>query len=318
MPEKREIYEFEIPAELAGKRLDMAVLELAGGVDVVSRTRIQNIIKGGYLTVDGEVCLLPKTQVEEGMSIRADAPAPVMVERAEPEDIPLEVMYEDEAVLVINKPAGMVVHPGAGNWSGTVVNAVLGRENEMQDDEEFDPLRPGIVHRLDKDTSGCLVIAKTPAALRKLSRSFAAREVEKTYLAVVHGWPVPASSLIRTQIARHPADRRKMTVPRDGDCGREAVTFYRTERTGEIDGVKFALLSIRLHTGRTHQIRVHMSYLKHPLAGERVYASGRASAAPRQMLHAWRLTFPHPVTGETMSFEAPVPDDFRSLVERLK
>lgn len=319
MSDAREQYDFIVPSDLNAERIDVALVSLIGA-ESISRSRIQAIIKEGFLMLDGEVCRLPKFKVATGNHIIIDAPVQEMTSKAEPENIPLDVMYEDDSVLVINKAAGMVVHPGAGNWSGTIVNAVLGRDSEMADDEAFDPLRPGIVHRLDKDTSGCLVIAKTPKALRKLSKAFADREVEKTYLAIVHNWPIPESSLIHTNIARHPSERKRMIVRslESGD-GRDALTFYKVEKKGFLEGTqKLALLSVRLYTGRTHQIRVHMAHIKHPLAGELTYGFGRIPVAPRQMLHAWRLAFPHPESGETMNFEAPIPDDLREMIRKIE
>ena len=315
MPQN-DVFHLVVPDELAGERIDVAVAKLA---PETSRTRAQTIIRDGYLKLNGEICRLPRIRVEAGQVIDIDAPAQRITTQAKPESIPVDVMYEDEDVLVVNKPAGMVVHPAAGNWSGTLVNAILGREPELMDDEEMDPLRPGIVHRLDKDTSGALVIAKTPKALRKLSKAFARREVRKTYLAIVHGWPVPMSAVIKTGYARHPSDYRKMTVPArigDGD-GREAVTAYSVVKQGWYKGIKAALVKVQLHTGRTHQIRVHMSYKGYPLLGETLYNRGRAPLADRQMLHAWQLGFAHPETGEELMFEAPIPEDFQKAADAI-
>ncbi len=313
MPEKREIYQFTVPDDMRDERLDVAMVRLAKG-DAFSRTRAQNMIRDGFVKLDGKVCDLPRMKVAPGQVIDVDAPAQEITAKAEPENIPLDILYEDDAILVVNKPAGMVVHPAAGNWSGTLVNALLGREPDLMDEDELDPLRPGIVHRLDKDTSGSLVIAKTPRALRRLSRAFAEREIEKTYLALVHGWPVPASSVIKTPFGRHPTDRKKMAVLRI-DNGREAVTAYRVLQQGWRNGQKAALVQVRLHTGRTHQIRVHMSHMGYPLLGERLYNRGRAPDADRQMLHAWKLAFLHPETGEEMSFETPPPPDFIAVLD---
>ncbi len=311
---EREQYEFIVPEEAENTRLDVLLTQLIG--DNTSRTRVQNMIKDGFVTLNDKVCTLPREKVFANQKIVVNAPVQELVTYAKPEDIPLDIMYEDDAILVVNKPAGMVVHPGAGNWSGTLVNAVLGREAELLDDDEMDPLRPGIVHRLDKDTSGALVIAKNPVALRKLSRQFAEREVEKTYLAIVHGAPVPAGAVIRTAFGRSTRDRKKMAVLREGE-GREAVTAYSTAKTGVWKGIKCALLKVRLHTGRTHQIRVHMSHQGNPLLGEKLYNRGRSSPAERQMLHAWKLVFVHPFTKEELEFEAPIPDDFRAVLDAM-
>lgn len=315
MPEQREIYHFTVPADAdpKGERLDLMLVRLAPDL---SRTRAQTIIKDGWVKVSGTVRTLPKERVFSGQTIDADAPAQKISVKAEPEKIPLDIMYEDDDILVVNKPAGMVVHPAAGNWTGTLVNAVLGHESDMLDDEDFDPLRPGIVHRLDKDTSGALVIAKTPKALKRLSRAFADREVAKTYLALVHGWPLPEGAVIRTGFGRLGTDRRKMTVMPLGE-GREAVTAYTVLKKGWFQGVKSALIQVKLYTGRTHQIRVHMGARGNPLLGEKLYHRGRTSTAPRQMLHAWKLEFTHPMTGEALSFEAPVPEDFKAVLAAL-
>lgn len=314
MENKSEVYELELPEALAGERLDRA---LAALLPDLSRTRIQFLIRAGKISVDGRAKTVPRESFPAGSRVVVENPPQDLPEKAEPEDIPLDVMYEDDSLLVVNKAAGMVVHPAAGNWRGTLVNAVLGRAPEgLMDDEEFNPLRPGIVHRLDKDTSGALVVAKTPRALRRLAKAFADRAVSKTYLAIVHGVPSPAVNVVNLPIARHPSDRRRMTVARPG-TGREAMTTWKLIRSGVWEGQKVSLMEIRLHTGRTHQIRVHMSHAGWPLVGESLYARGRSSSAPRQMLHAWKLSFPHPETGETLSFEAPIPDDFRVIANAI-
>ena len=316
--EAREIYHLTVTEELASERLDVAIVKLVGDL---SRTRAQNMIREGFVLLDGKKCDIPRFKVEAGMTIDVDAPAQQITTKAEPESIPLNVMFEDESILVVDKPAGMVVHPAAGNWSGTLVNALLGREPDLLEDDYMDPLRPGIVHRLDKDTSGALVIAKTPKALRKLSKMFAEREVEKTYLAIVHGWPLPTSAVIRTPFGRHPVDHKKMCVPRivrEDDEFREAVTAYTVIKSGYRNGQKVSVVKVRLHTGRTHQIRVHMAYKDCPLLGEKLYNKGRSPyGVPRQMLHAWQLSFVHPLTGEELDFEAPLPADFEAVLDEI-
>lgn len=232
------------------------------------------------------------------------------------EHIPLDILYEDDALLVINKPAGMVVHPAAGNYTGTVVNALLGRDQEILEEfDEADSMRPGIVHRLDKDTSGCLVIAKNGNAMHKLSRSFADREVSKTYMAIVAPAPKVMAAEIRTQIGRNPGNRKKMAVVRSG--GRDAVTIFNVVRRGKIGPNSAALLKVRILTGRTHQIRVHMSHYGSPIIGDALYGGNSRIAAPRQMLHAWKLSFPHPVTKEMLSFESPFPADFQEYMDQI-
>ena len=213
---KNEIYDLTVPDHLVGERLDLALIHL---IDDLSRTRAQHMIKKGCTLLNDQLCTICKTPVQAGDRIHIDVPPVETVSKAEPENIPLDVLYEDSDVLVINKPAGMVVHPAAGNWSGTVVNALLDREPELMEEDQMDPLRPGIVHRLDKDTSGVLLIAKTSRALRKLSQAFADRKVSKTYLTIVHGWPLPEASVIKTYIGRHPTDRKKMAVCKDDRHG---------------------------------------------------------------------------------------------------
>ena len=311
-PENSGVYEFTLGELDADERVDQV---LAARLPDLSRTHIQKLIRDGKLTVNGKVCDVPRLKFPAGSVAVLTDDLPAVPLKAEGEDIPLDVIYEDDVLLVINKPAGMVVHPAAGNWHGTVVNAVLGREPGL-DDEDFDAMRPGIVHRLDKDTSGALVIAKTAKALRKLAQSFADRDVQKTYLAIVHGWPSPDVNVVNAPIMRHP-DHKRMAIARSGQ-GREAVTTWKVIRKGVWDGRKVAVMEMHPHTGRTHQIRVHLSYKDYPIVGDKLYNRGRSSPAPRQMLHARRITFPHPVTGERMTVEAPIPDDFLAIIQAFQ
>ena len=306
------VYEFTLGEPDADERIDQV---LAARLPDLSRTHIQKLIRDGKLTVNSKVCDVPRLKFPAGSVAVLTDDLPAVPLKADGEDIPLDVIYEDDVLLVINKPAGMVVHPAAGNWHGTVVNAVLGREPGL-DDEDFDAMRPGIVHRLDKDTSGALVIAKTAKALRKLAKSFADRDVRKTYLAIVHGWPSPPVNVVNAPIMRHP-DHKRMAIARDGQ-GREAVTTWKLIRKGVWDGRKVAVMEMHPHTGRTHQIRVHLSYKDYPIVGDKLYARGRSSPAPRQMLHARRISFPHPVTGERMTVEAPIPDDFLAIIQTFQ
>ena len=306
------VYEFTLGELDADERIDQV---LSARLPDLSRTHIQKLIRDGKLTVNGKVCDVPRLKFPAGSVAVLTDDLPAVPLKAEGEDIPLDVIYEDDVLLVINKPAGMVVHPAAGNWHGTVVNAVLGREPGL-DDEDFDAMRPGIVHRLDKDTSGALVIAKTAKALRKLAKSFADRDVQKTYLAIVHGWPSPPVNVVNAPIMRHP-DHKRMAIARDGQ-GREAVTTWKLIRKGLWDGRKVAVMEMHPHTGRTHQIRVHLSYKDYPIVGDKLYNRGRSSPAPRQMLHARRISFPHPVTGERMEFEAPIPEDFLAIIQAFQ
>ena len=300
-----EVYEFTLDEYDADERIDQV---LSARLPDLSRTHIQKLIRDGKLTVNGKVCDVPRLKFPAGSVAVLTDDLPAVPLKAEGEDIPLDVIYEDDVLLVINKPAGMVVHPAAGNWHGTVVNALLGREPGL-DDEDFDAM-------LDKDTSGALVIAKTAKALRKLAKSFADRDVQKTYLAIVHGWPSPPVNVVNAPIMRHP-DHKRMAIARDGQ-GREAVTTWKLIRKGLWDGRKVAVMEMHPHTGRTHQIRVHLSYKDYPIVGDKLYNRGRSSPAPRQMLHARRISFPHPVTGERMEFEAPIPDDFLAIIQAFQ
>ncbi|OQA86347.1 MAG: Ribosomal large subunit pseudouridine synthase D [Lentisphaerae bacterium ADurb.Bin242] len=307
--------EFTVPAQFSGLRLDQC---LARQMPETSRSRFQTLIREKSVRVNGNPCESPKYIVAEGDVIRVDRNAePVPVASAVPERIPLDILYEDDQMIVVNKPAGMVVHPAAGNWSGTLVNALLGREPEIGEEfAESDPLRPGIVHRLDKDTSGCLIVARTPDALMKLSEAFSERNTSKIYLALVWGHFPRKEGEILNRIGRHKADRKKMAVLSCG--GREARSAYRVVREGVLGGIPASLVEVRIYTGRTHQIRVHMAFLGHPVAGDTVYGGARKLPASRQMLHAWKLEAPHPVTGKILSFEAPWPDDFNAMCALLE
>ena len=224
----------------------------------------------------------------------------------QPEAIPLDILFEDADLIVINKPAGLVVHPGAGHKEHTLVNALLHHCPTLSGIGGKE--RPGIVHRLDKETSGCLVVAKNDAAHRGLSIQFADRTVEKIYLALVAGKLRRATGVIEEKIGRHPVHRKRMSVATAR--GRSARTEYRVVRSND----EFSLIECQLHSGRTHQIRVHLHHLGHPVLGDKVYTSKSAKNFPRQMLHAWKLGFQHPVTKEWKSFEAPLPDEFRDAL----
>jgi len=219
-----------------------------------------------------------------------------------PEPIPLDVLFEEEDLIVINKPAGLTVHPGAGQREHTLVNALLSYCTTLSGIGGKE--RPGIVHRLDKETSGCLVVAKNDTAHRELSKQFAARTVEKIYLALVAGKLRKPAGIIDEKIGRHPVHRQRMSV--SARRGRAAKTDYRVIRSSD----QVSLIECRLHSGRTHQIRVHLHHLGHPVLGDKIYALRFAKNLPRQMLHAWKLGFRHPRTGEWKNFEAPLPSDF--------
>ena len=313
MPQKK--LELEIPADCAGVRLDRCLSRLIPGS---SRAYLQKLIKDGLVTVSGESGPVPpRYPVRPGQHIEVLMPEPPgTIPQAEEFDYP--ILFEDGAMLVIAKPAGVVVHPAAGNPDGTIVNALLGRYPDFAERFQNVNGRPGIVHRLDKDTSGCLVVAKTPDALFKLGNAFSEHRTQKTYIALVSGAPRQAAGEIINQIGRHPVNRQKMAVVERN--GKLAVTRYRTVKTGLLAGVKISLLEVDIRTGRTHQIRVHLASLGVPVLGDRVYGGSRALAveAPRQMLHARRITLPHPVTGEDMTFEAPIPEDMADLIARTK
>jgi len=308
----------DVPDEAAGARLDAF---LAARHQAVSRSVWKHLIEDGRVVVNGKSTAKAGFALKPGMVVEAAIPD------AEPsalvgEAIPIELVYEDEHLAVVMKPAGLVVHPGHGARRGTLVHALLGRGLPLAAAGGAE--RPGIVHRLDKDTSGLLVIAKTDTAHRALSRMFARREMDKTYLALVWGRPQPAAGRIDDAIGRSRRDPTKMTVR--ARHAREATTLYRTEES--LPG--FTLLTIGLVTGRTHQIRVHFAARKHPVIGDTRYGgqpwkalrdpARRAllTSFPRLALHATRLAFAHPVTGEPLSFSAPLPADVSSLLSALK
>ena len=280
-----------------------------------SRSRIEGLVKAGFVTVNGAVAAKAGMKVSDGDDIVVEIPPPVPAV-PEPEDIPLSVVFEDDDMIVVDKPPGMVVHPAPGHFAGTLVNALLHRCPGLSGIGGV--ARPGIVHRLDQDTSGLIVVAKTQAAMDGLARAFAShRNVEKTYLAVVHGRPRLQSGRIENMIGRHPVDRKRMAIVEKG--GKLAVTNWRILPNQAIKQSKnqaISLLECRIETGRTHQIRVHMASLGCPVIGDRTYGKlaldRRLDPVPaRQMLHAWKLRLWHPVKSEEMSFEAPPPPDMR-------
>jgi 23S rRNA pseudouridine1911/1915/1917 synthase len=297
----------EIPADCAGLRLDQALARL---LPEHSRSRLAAWMKQGKVSL-GDTAADAKRRVWGGERVAiAAVPAPEdAVQR--PEAIPLVVPYEDAHILVIDKPAGLVVHPGSGNWQGTLLNALLHHAPQLAAVP-----RAGIVHRLDKDTSGLLVVAKTLEAQTDLVRQLAARTVKRHYLALAHG-RVARDGTVDAPIGRHPVQRTKMAVV---GSGRAARTHYRVlERFA-----RATLLECALETGRTHQIRVHMAELGHPLVGDPAYGprrkqlSGLLADFPRQALHAWRLALMHPATGEEMAWESPLPEDFSRLRDALR
>jgi 23S rRNA pseudouridine1911/1915/1917 synthase len=302
------LHELTLPAEMAGWRFDRA---LATALPTLSRERLKALISAGEVRVGGSAMRDPSKKV-------VAVPAPVPAE-AQAQDIPLRIMFEDEHLLVVDKPAGLVVHPAAGNLDGTLVNALLhhcaGRLSGIGG-----VARPGIVHRIDKDTSGLLVVAKTDRAHEGLAKQFAAHSVERAYAAVVAGRPVPPAGRIEGALARSTANRQKMAIVADGR-GKHAMTHYRT-----IEPLReAALVECRLETGRTHQVRVHMASIGHPLLGDPVYGRTRSVHRPalqelgfaRQALHARTLGFLHPSTKEKLTFESPIPSDIQELISLL-
>jgi 23S rRNA pseudouridine1911/1915/1917 synthase len=302
--------EFSFQAEAAGERLDKFLSQLLADE---SRARVQRFIEEGFVRVGEVVVVKPSLRLSQGDTVRVRIP-PLPPLRVEPESIPLDVLLETDDVLVINKPAGLVVHPAVGHWTGTLVGAVLNYAPEVRETGEDE--RPGIVHRLDKDTSGLILVAKNAVAQRALQASFADRQVEKTYLALVDGHPPTPEGRIEAPIGRDPSHRQRMgVVPLSR--GREATSLYHTvERFAD-----FALLEIRPLTGRTHQIRVHLAFIKSPVAGDRVYGKHSTQAPiplPRQMLHAWRLKIILPGEIEPRLLEAPIPKDFQEALDALR
>lgn len=303
----------------AGERLDVF---LARVMDV-SRSAAASLCEEGRVLSDGKP-LTKKVKLRAGMEISVSVPAPEAVE-AIPQDIPLDIRYEDDDLIVVNKPEGMVVHPAPGNPDGTLVNALLfhcaGSLSGIGG-----AIRPGIVHRIDKDTSGLLVVAKNDFTHRALSDALKVHDVRRIYTAVVLGGFREATGTVDAPIGRHPTDRKRMAVLRgEGVRARDAVTHYTVLEEFSVDGEKFSLVRCELETGRTHQIRVHMASIGHPLLGDGVYGGGKTRFEVRhpryfcgQMLHAGRLSFVHPRTDEEVSFEAPLPEHFTKILEILR
>ena len=273
----------------------------------MTRSRLQRLIKQEFVHVEGQpVRSAHRLNGGETVTIRVPPPAPLI---AQPEDIPLKIIYEDEHLIVVDKPRGMVVHPAAGHHSGTLVNALLAHCDLKGIN---DRLRPGIVHRLDKDTTGILVVAKDERTHLALAQQIKDRTVQRSYLALVHGVPTPREGIITTRIGRHPIKRKRMAVLAEG--GRIAITRYRVD---EVLQARYSLLTVWLETGRTHQIRVHMEYIGHPVLGDPIYGR-RGDKLPGQALHAARLGFTHPATGQYMEFASDPPADFQALLASLR
>lgn len=291
-------------ADDAGTRADVFLAAKLG----VSRSNMQKLLEDGRVK-RGEKIIKANYKVRAGEMFVVDIPEPEPIE-AVPENIPLDIIYEDDDVVVLNKARGMVVHPAPGNYTGTLVNALLYHCSNLSGINSA--IRPGIVHRLDKDTSGIMIVAKNDAAHISLSQQIQSKTAVRTYLAVVRGNIKTDSGTIETQIARDKTDRKKMAVVKEG--GRDAITDYEVlERFG-----KYTLVRCKLRTGRTHQIRVHMEYLGYPLVGDPKYSPMKTPFGIKgQALHSHTLEFTHPRTGERMKFEAPLPEDMHKIITRL-
>jgi 23S rRNA pseudouridine1911/1915/1917 synthase len=302
---------------------------LAQQVENATRNKVQEAIEEGRVLVNGR-------PVKSNYRIKScdliqitflRPPAPDLA----PEDIPIEIIYEDDDLMVVNKAAGMVVHPAFGNWTGTLANAILHHIGKDADELDKSELRPGIVHRLDKDTSGLIILAKNPTALHRLATQFARRQVEKVYKAIAWGVPDPPSGTIRTNIGRSRKNRKVMAnFPYEGLEGKHAITDYDVAE----NLCYFSLISVTLHTGRTHQIRAHLQHLGHPILGDETYGGATARTLPfskseqftrnllemipRQALHAETLRFRQPTTGELLTFTAPLPDDMQGVLEKIR
>ena len=323
-----EIGDYE-SAEVEDVHLDLRLDQfLADQIGSLSRSRVKRLIKQGAVSRDGGTIEDPSYKVKPGERYVLSMPEPVEAD-PKPENIPLSVVYEDDDLIVIDKPAGMVVHPAAGNWNKTLVNALLYHCGTSLSGIGG-VLRPGIIHRLDKDTTGLIVAAKNDAAHAGLRRQFDEHTIERAYLAIVWGGPRPLAGTVDLPLARGGGDRQKMVIvrPTETRAGKNAVTHYKVlERYGKSSEPAACLVECRLETGRTHQIRVHMSHIGHPLIGDSTYGRGQRflrSDAPaeardavqafkRQALHAYVLGFEHPITAERLRFEAKIPKDLADL-----
>ncbi|MDP2761944.1 MAG: 23S rRNA pseudouridine(1911/1915/1917) synthase RluD [Sideroxyarcus sp.] len=308
--EAADLLELSVPLADGGLRLDQALVKL---LPEYSRSRLQDWIGQGLVTVNGSPATV-KQKMWGGERICVSPQIHPSDQTSQAEDIPLDIVYEDDAIIVLDKPVGLVVHPGSGNWQGTLLNALLHHVPELKAVP-----RAGIVHRLDKDTSGLMVVAKTLVAQTALVRQMQARSVKREYLALVWG-ELDYGGVINVPIGRHPSQRVKMAAL---EGGKEAVTHYSIEAGFP----SCTLVRCRLETGRTHQIRVHMTHLGHPLVGDSVYQRGVQKCVPhlrgllntfpRQALHATKLALAHPLTGEQMEWESPLPQDMAELLDRI-
>lgn len=301
--------EITVEQNVDNKRLDKFISEIE---EDLSRTTIQRLI-------EEEKVLVNEQKVKTSYKPISGDKIRIIVEQRpklelKAQKIPVQIMYEDKDIVVVNKPKGMVVHPANGNYDGTLVNALLGMYEDKSDwsfSEDEENFRPGIVHRLDKDTSGLLIVAKNDVALMKMSKEIQERKVTKKYIALVKGNVPDDEATIDLPIARSTKDRKKMAVD---EKGKNAVTYFKVLKRYD----RYTLLELKIATGRTHQIRVHMSYIGHPVVGDEVYSNGKNEFEVKgQMLHAWKLEFIHPITGKKINLEAPVPDYFKEILKKL-
>jgi len=316
------VYELRAASTAERIRLDRF---LTRSIEHASRTKMKALIEGGYVTINGAIVERAGRLVLPGDIVRCTLPKPAPPEVL-PESIPLDIVYEDEAIIIVNKPPGMVTHPAYGNYSGTLVNALLYYGGELSSERGED--RPGILHRLDKDTSGLLAVARTDVAHRYIAQQFSEHSIEREYEAIVWGSMPSNRGIVNAPLRRHASDRKKMAVV---EGGKEAVTEYSVLR----DYGFLSHIRLRLRTGRTHQIRVHMSHIRHPVFGDPTYGGRRIlygtvttrfkmlinellGILPRQALHARTLGFKHPSSGEVVAFESSLPDDMRLALERIE
>lgn len=302
--------EINLQVEQKGERIDRY---LSQHLADLSRSRIQQLIEQGQVQVNGQVCTSKKTAVQPGDRIFLTIPEAKPLD-LQPEAIPLDILYEDDSLIIVNKPVDLVVHPAAGHESGTLVNALLAHCPDLAGIGGVQ--RPGIVHRLDKDTTGAIAIAKTDQAHQHLQAQLKAKTARRQYLGVVYGSPAAESGTIDQPVGRHPIDRKKMAILPVDKGGRSAVTHWQVrERLGN-----YTLVHFQLETGRTHQIRVHSAYIKHPIVGDPIYSSGRSLGVnlPGQALHAWKLSLQHPVSGEWIEVTAPLPKTLSTLLDVLR
>lgn len=309
-----DYFEHVVSADEAGTRLDV----LLGGMDfLVSRSRAARLIDDELVLVDGSPAI-KRHAVRAGERIEIEIPPPSCGDLI-PEDIPLDIRFEDEHMIVLSKQAGLVVHPAQGHWTGTLVHALLSHSEELGSLQGED--RPGIVHRLDKDTTGLMMVAKTDAAQVALQEGIKVKSIDRRYITLVHGSIAPDTGLIDAPLARDPRDRMRMAVSDRWDAKQSVTTFKVLERFEAGPGDDgYTLLECKLYTGRTHQIRIHMAYIKHPCVGDQLYGQRKSKAdrgLERQFLHSYRLALDHPVTGEHLEFVDPLPADLRTTLAEI-